>query len=154
MIDPKLVRGLVQWLKARVPEVGDRVRPFAGPPSDVAPYLTYAGVSHVPTVAHDQADGKRGLAGFVRARVQVDVWDTDHPRKVRVAQRIVGTRADPGLHGWRAWFPADTDPHKLAVQACFLAGDPVEDDEEPDDGSEQRWYRTILEFEFHYAEGP
>jgi hypothetical protein len=148
----KLLTALVAYLRGRVPEVGERVRPFAGPPSDDPPYLTYAIVGHTPLAAHDAHDGKQGHAGAARTRVQVDVWDTDHLRKVRIADKIVGSREAPGLAGRRGWFPVYSDPNRVAVQACRLVGDPFEDQELPEDGGERRWYRTVLEFEFHYAE--
>lgn len=152
MLHPKLAKGLVTYLTARCEEVEGRVRPFAAPPDDTAPYLTYAGVSFVPHRCHDERDGKQGRTGNGRTRVQIDVWDTNYLRKAGIAFKIVGTQADPGLDGWRAWFPAAGDADRLAVQACFLIGDPSEDAERETDGSEVVWYRTTLEFEFHHAE--
>jgi hypothetical protein len=152
MIPPKLMRSLVAWLRARVPEVSDNVQSAKASPNDTAPYLTYAGVSNEPVMDLDARGAHQGRAGFNHTRVQVDVWDTDELRAAEIAVKIQGDEDNPGgLNGWQGWFPAHDADGRVAVQACFLV-DAESDAEDADDGSEVTWYRERMDFMFHYAE--
>ncbi len=156
MIDPRLIVALTEWLKARVPAVGDRVQPLAAAVPDVGPFVAYGGT------LHDHELTLKDLTGFVKARVLLLVWHTDHLRACHLATKIVGTKADPGLHG-RAGplaYPAidvgEDDPipdGQVAVQRCFFLPDSVQRDVAPIDGSEDRWFCVPLEFEIRYTAG-
>ena len=146
----KFAQGLVKYLKARLP--GTAIRPSATPPNDLPPYVSYERTDYQPVRQHDEQDGKRGHTGNYRVTVELVVWDTDTVRRDQVVDKIVGTTGDPGLVGWREWFPAADDPDRLAVQSCELADQPFDGMELPNDGSETRWYSTTITLGFYYAE--
>lgn len=158
MIDPRLIVALTEWLKARVPAVGDRVQPLAASVPDAGPFVVYHGT------AHNHVLTLKGLSGKVTARVLLVVWHTDHLRACHLATKIVGRQDDPGLHGLGREAPlaypdidvGEEDPipaGAVAVERCFLLPDSVQRDVAPIDGGEDRWFAVPLEFEIVYTAG-
>lgn len=148
----KFGAALVSWLETRLAGLGVAVRPSAAPPNDPPPYVSWERDDYQPGGEHDARDGFQGLGGFYDVSVVLVVWDTDRVRADQVVDKIVGTRADPGLVGWRAWLPTAAAEGKVAVQHCKLSDRPFDGMALPPDGSETRWYSTTLTLEFRYTE--
>ncbi len=148
----KFGAALVKYLKARLAGFPTAVRPSAAPPDDVPPYVSWERDDYRPGGQHDERDGRQGLGGFYDVSVVLVVWDTDRVRADQVVDKILGTTADPGLLGWRKWFPSAADAGRVAVQHCRQTDDPFDGMVLPADGSEVRWYSTTITLEFRYTE--
>ncbi len=155
MIDPRLIVAVTEWVKARVPAVGDRVQPLVAAVPDVAPFVVYHGT------IHDHRLTLKDITGHVTARLLLIVWHTSHLKACHLAMKIVGRKGDPGLHGLGGPLahPAidvgEAEPipeGQVAVQRCSLLPDSVQRDVAPIDGSEERWFAVPLEFQIVYQE--
>lgn len=143
-------KALSTKLEALTASLNVTVRPGAHPPTDPVPLVSWLKEGHEQITAHDERDGKQGLSGAGYIDVDVEVYDTDPTRRDRVVDLILGTRAAPGITGVRMWLPDPADPERVGVQACELVPDSLQDDyEQPDDGSETRWYVTNFTLKFH-----
>ncbi len=148
----KFAAAVTTWLETRLDGLGVSVRPSAAPPNDVPPYVSWERDDYQPGGEHDARDGFQGLGGYYDVSLVLVVWDTDRVRADQVVDKILGTRADPGLVGYRKWLPTPDDAGKVAVQHCKLADRPFDGMALPPDGSEVRWYSTTLTLEFRYTE--
>lgn len=92
---------LVAFVEARAPELKGRVAPAADECGLAPPFCLYTRVGGYRPNDH------AGATGVSVVRYQVDVWDADRDRGVRLADAITGTRADPGgLDNYRGRLPA------------------------------------------------
>jgi hypothetical protein len=156
VLDPRLITAVRAWVMARCPEFEGRVQPLAAPPSDVPPFCVYHGTHHEHLVTLKE------LTGVVKARLLLIVWHTSHLEACRIGLKLVGTKADPGLHGRGqplafptlfASTPNEVEAGIVAVQRCIFLPDSAQRDVPPRDGSEQHWYAVPLEFEIVYSAG-
>lgn len=78
MLEP----ALVAYLREHVPSVGSRVHPGVLPDPPVLPAITYTRVSTRRPVTYD------GPHGFVRTRMQLDVWAPSRSQARAVADEL------------------------------------------------------------------
>jgi hypothetical protein len=150
-MDPRLLRALVAWIKARETRLGDRVRPSVEQPGSVGPYLTY---THIAT---NRIGNMEGRTGQTSTRLQLDVWDQDAARGASVASRIAGTgtESNPALRGLDhytgEWPDPDVSNAPVIVQFAERV-DAFNDEASPTLGTETAWYRFSADYEITYEE--
>lgn len=124
------------------------VRPGIHPPSDVVPLVSWRRMKYDPVMVHDEFNGEQGVCRAATIGAEVVVWDTDSVRKDRVVDLVIGTADVPGLLGLREWMPSVDDAGRIGVQAVALDGDPFDDAEKAEDGTETWWYSTTINLTF------
>lgn len=137
-----LLTELVAWLKARDPgRLGSRVHPWKVAPTRDGVYLTYKVLANKPGF-HLKAP-----SGDAVATIRLEIWSKDHAQAWAVAGQIAGTKADPGLSGFRGAMGG------LWVQAAFNDdGGDVYDPEAA--GSEDGWYQVVQDYRIVYETEP
>lgn len=131
---------LAAWLEARDPRLAGRVQPAEVSPPTADPYLTHTRVG-TSTWRH-----LTGTTGTHQARVQLDVWGRDWAQVQDVAAKVRGSKADPGLNGFRG------DMGGVRVDSAWLA-DVAFETEDPEDGTEGAWHRARMDFVITWHEG-
>ena len=150
-MDPRLIRALVAWLKARDARLGNRVRPAIEQPGSVGPYLVYM------VVSTNRVGNTEYRTGETATRVQLDVWSQDHAVGLSIAATIKGDGwgADSsarGLDYHAASWPDPADAaNPVVVQFAELVSE-IEGDESPILGTETAWYRFSADYLITYEE--
>lgn len=132
---------LAPWLEARTALAG-KVQPLAAAPQTAGPYLTYQ------QIASDNWADLKATSRVHWVRVQIDAWSQDHAEASALAAKVQGSRADPGLNGFKG------DMGGVAIQQAFLMPPGLVDGyEDADDRSESGWFRVRGDYEIIFNEG-
>lgn len=107
---------LRHWVEERVPGLAGKVRPAAAEQHDRPPYATYTRVGGYRT---RHLEGPSGTSVVV---VQLDVWADSPDEAQALADRVAGTRADPGLDGFTGLMGDPAAPRAFVQDAA--ADDP------------------------------